>query len=58
MRYEDTQARHQGVVNAGDEGDNFYIVDQGKFDIFVARNGPPQKVMEVIFILKKRIIII
>lgn len=41
------------VITQGDEGDRFYIVNEGSFDIFVARKddagnlGPPAKVLSV-----------
>lgn len=35
------------LIKQGDEGDNFYIVEEGHFDIFVERNGKPaEKVCE------------
>eukprot|EP00443_Scrippsiella_acuminata_P078531 CAMPEP_0115398790 /NCGR_PEP_ID=MMETSP0271-20121206/14499_1 /TAXON_ID=71861 /ORGANISM="Scrippsiella trochoidea, Strain CCMP3099" /LENGTH=401 /DNA_ID=CAMNT_0002822575 /DNA_START=39 /DNA_END=1244 /DNA_ORIENTATION=- len=35
------------LIVQGDEGDNFYIVDEGSFDIFVKRgDAPPGKVLE------------
>jgi len=45
--------RGDNVINQGDEGDRFYIVKDGHFDIFVARKGEdgqlglPTKVAEV-----------
>ncbi|CEM36017.1 unnamed protein product [Vitrella brassicaformis CCMP3155] len=36
------------LIQQGQEGDNFYVVDKGMFDILVARgNNPPKKVTEV-----------
>jgi len=43
-------AKDENVIKQGDEGDRFYIVEDGSFDIFVARKGddgvmgPPAKV--------------
>ncbi|CEL94166.1 unnamed protein product [Vitrella brassicaformis CCMP3155] len=35
------------LIQQGQEGDNFYVVDKGMFDILVARgNNPPKKVTE------------
>eukprot|EP00933_Yihiella_yeosuensis_P040289 TRINITY_DN34569_c0_g1_i1.p1 TRINITY_DN34569_c0_g1~~TRINITY_DN34569_c0_g1_i1.p1 ORF type:complete len:718 (-),score=206.55 TRINITY_DN34569_c0_g1_i1:85-2238(-) len=35
------------VITQGEEGDNFYIIDDGTFDCFVARgNSDPEKVLE------------
>lgn len=37
----------QTSMSSGETGDNFYIVDQGKFDIFVTRtDGKTTKVLE------------
>merc|ERR1719161_688194 len=37
----------QEVIKQGDEGDNFYIVDEGQFDVFVKRSeGDAFKVLE------------
>eukprot|EP00128_Syssomonas_multiformis_P017629 Colp12_sorted_trinity150504_noHs@7222 len=36
------------VIRQGDEGDNFYVVDSGAFDVLVSRDGnPAKKVVEV-----------
>mmetsp|Transcript_5339 Transcript_5339/g.9536 ORF Transcript_5339/g.9536 Transcript_5339/m.9536 type:complete len:770 (+) Transcript_5339:30-2339(+) len=35
------------LITQGEEGDNFYIVDEGQFDVFVQRgDAPPGKVLE------------
>ncbi|KAK7493989.1 hypothetical protein BaRGS_00014871 [Batillaria attramentaria] len=32
------------VIDQGDDGDNFYVIDQGKFDIYVEVDGKPKLV--------------
>jgi len=40
-------ASGQNLITQGEEGDNFYIVDEGTFDVFVQRgDSPPGKVCE------------
>lgn len=40
-------ANNQKVIQQGDEGQEFFIVDEGNFDVFVARgDNPPGKVLE------------
>jgi cAMP-dependent protein kinase regulator len=35
------------IIKQGQEGDNFYIVEEGEFDVFIARTDqPPLKVLE------------
>eukprot|EP00928_Gymnodinium_smaydae_P063771 TRINITY_DN47267_c0_g1_i1.p1 TRINITY_DN47267_c0_g1~~TRINITY_DN47267_c0_g1_i1.p1 ORF type:complete len:814 (-),score=226.41 TRINITY_DN47267_c0_g1_i1:115-2556(-) len=35
------------IITQGEEGDNFYIVDEGQFDVLVKRSeGPPVKVLD------------
>eukprot|EP01137_Pigoraptor_chileana_P004141 Opistho-2@2568 len=31
------------VIKQGDEGDNFYVVDSGAFDVYISRDGAPAK---------------
>lgn len=33
------------VIEQGDDGDNFYVVDSGTFDVFVAQNGGDAKLV-------------
>eukprot|EP00834_Sanchytrium_tribonematis_P000682 NODE_13_length_54415_cov_0.522424.p16 type:complete len:348 gc:universal NODE_13_length_54415_cov_0.522424:47170-48213(+) len=35
------------IIRQGDEGDFFYVVESGKYDIFVNKNGTPVKVVEI-----------
>ncbi len=35
------------IIKQGDEGDYFYVVESGKYDIFVNKNGSPVKVVEI-----------
>ena len=32
------------VIDQGDDGDNFYVIDRGIFDIFVKLDGVDKKV--------------
>jgi hypothetical protein len=41
--FEKKVAAHETVIKQGDEGDNFYVVDEGVFEIFVKE----KKVVEV-----------
>eukprot|EP00746_Dinoflagellata_sp_MGD_P162286 gnl/MRDRNA2_/MRDRNA2_89774_c0_seq1.p1 gnl/MRDRNA2_/MRDRNA2_89774_c0~~gnl/MRDRNA2_/MRDRNA2_89774_c0_seq1.p1 ORF type:complete len:810 (+),score=244.80 gnl/MRDRNA2_/MRDRNA2_89774_c0_seq1:115-2430(+) len=37
----------EDIIKQGEEGDNFYIVEEGEFDVFIARTDqPPVKVLE------------
>ena len=36
-------AKGENVIQQGDEGDYFYIVKKGDFDIFVKKGGDPPK---------------
>lgn len=33
------------AVTAGDPGDNFYLIDDGTFDVYIKRDGVDTKVM-------------
>eukprot|EP00002_Diphylleia_rotans_P008655 TRINITY_DN1867_c0_g1_i15.p2 TRINITY_DN1867_c0_g1~~TRINITY_DN1867_c0_g1_i15.p2 ORF type:complete len:352 (+),score=90.66 TRINITY_DN1867_c0_g1_i15:252-1307(+) len=35
------------IIKQGDEGDNFYVIDSGEFDIYVKIDGNPKKVLTV-----------
>lgn len=36
------------VIRQGDEGDYFYVVESGEFEVYVAKDGgPPRRVMEI-----------
>eukprot|EP01135_Chromosphaera_perkinsii_P003451 Nk52_evm20s243 gene=Nk52_evmTU20s243 len=46
--FEKKVAKGESIIKQGDEGDNFYVVDQGSFDVFVSKHGgPSEKVVEV-----------
>ena len=36
-------AKGENVIQQGDEGDYFYIVKKGDFDIFIQKGGDPPK---------------
>ena len=36
------------VIDQGDDGDNFYIIDRGIFDIYVKIDGTDKKVISTI----------
>lgn len=40
-------AKDENIITQGEEGDNFYIVEEGSFDVFVQRgDSQPSKVLE------------
>ncbi|OWF55936.1 cAMP-dependent protein kinase type II regulatory subunit [Mizuhopecten yessoensis] len=34
----------EGIIRQGDDGDNFYVVDSGIYDVFVTSNGEEKKI--------------
>ena len=40
------------VIDQGDDGDNFYVIDRGIFDIFVKLDGVDKKVWLIRFVYR------
>lgn len=46
--FEVRMAPGEFVIRQGEEGDNFYVVESGEFEVYVAKDGgPPRCVMEI-----------
>eukprot|EP00002_Diphylleia_rotans_P007235 TRINITY_DN1672_c0_g2_i2.p1 TRINITY_DN1672_c0_g2~~TRINITY_DN1672_c0_g2_i2.p1 ORF type:complete len:381 (-),score=92.33 TRINITY_DN1672_c0_g2_i2:328-1470(-) len=45
--FEKKVVKDDTIIKQGDEGDNFYVIDSGEFDIYVKIDGNPKKVLTV-----------